>query len=142
MGKVIKEVAGGVLRREGKILVMRRAPFLSWAGSWEFPGGKLEHGETPQQCLERELFEELNIRARAGAFLAENRHQYDFGEVHLMVYEVPSWEGEIALTVHDAMQWVRPSDLADVPGLLPADVPVAHALEAIFAEGAAPRNNS
>ncbi len=132
MDRIIKEVAAGVLRREGKILIMRRAPFMGSAGSWEFPGGKMEPGETPRACLERELGEELSITAHAGAFLTENRHQYDFGEVHLMVYDVPEWEGEIALTVHDDMRWVSPEDLAGFPGLLPADIPVAHALEKLF----------
>ena len=105
MEKVTKEVMGAVFFEQGRILVMRRAPFMSCPGSWEFPGGKLEAGETHEACLARELREELHIEARIGAFLADNRHEYEFGTVHLCVYRVLSWKGDIALTVHDDMRW-------------------------------------
>ena len=129
MEKVTKEVMGAVFFEQGRILVMRRAPFMSCAGSWEFPGGKLEKGESHEQCLARELREELGIEAQIGGFLTENSHEYDFGTVHLCVYRVLSWTGDMALTVHDDMRWVPLKELADFPGLLPADVPVARALE-------------
>lgn len=128
MKKVTKEVMGAVFFDQGRILVMRRAPFMSCAGSWEFPGGKLEAGETHEACLARELREELRIDAEIGEYLTENSHGYDFGTVHLCVYRVRSWKGEIALTVHDAMCWVPLDELADFPGLLPADIPVARVL--------------
>ena len=129
MEKVTKEVMGAVFFEKGRILVMRRAPFMSCPGSWEFPGGKQEAGETPEQCLARELREELHIEARIGEYLTENSHGYDFGTVHLCVYRVLSWKGDIALTVHDDMRWVPLRELAGFPGLLPADIPVARALE-------------
>ncbi len=132
MEKVTKEVMGAVFFENGRILVMRRAPFMSCAGSWEFPGGKLEAGETHEACLARELREELHIEARIGEFLTDNRHEYEFGTVHLCVYRVLSWQGEIALTVHDDMRWVPLGELASLPGLLPADIPVARALEKIL----------
>ena len=106
MEKVTKEVMGAVFYKEGRILVMRRAPFLSWAGWWEFPGGKLEKGETNEECLARELREELGVEAEIGEFLTENSHGYDFGTVHLSVYRVKSWTGDISLVVHDDMHWV------------------------------------
>ena len=129
MSFVSKKVVAGVLRKNGCVLIMRRAPFLSWAGSWEFPGGKIEPGETHKECLCRELKEELGIDADAGDLLAENRHDYDFGEVCLYVYDVPAWKGEIQLIVHDDMRWVPLHDLEFFPGLLPADIPIAHALK-------------
>lgn len=129
MEKVTKEVMGAIFFEAGNILVMRRAPFMSCPGSWEFPGGKLELGETHRECLARELREELHIEAEIGEYLAENSHDYDFGIVHLCVYLVNAWHGEIALTVHDDMRWVPLKELASFPGLLPADVPVARALE-------------
>ncbi len=129
MEKVTKEVMGAVFFENGRILVMRRAPFMSCPGSWEFPGGKLEAGETPEQCLARELREELRIEAEIGEYLTENSHGYDFGTVHLCVYRVRSWKGDIALTVHDDMRWVPLKELATFPGLRPADMPVARALE-------------
>lgn len=132
MEKVTKEVMGAVFFSEGRILIMRRAPFLSWAGWWEFPGGKREQGESNEQCLARELKEELDVEAKIGEFLTENSHGYDFGTVHLSVYRVRSWRGDIALTVHDDMRWVPLKELADFPQLLPADIPVAHALETLL----------
>ena len=136
MEKVTKEVMGAVFFENGRILVMRRAPFMSCAGSWEFPGGKLEAGETHEAGLARELREELHIEARIGEFLTDNRHEYEFGTVHLSVYRVLSWQGEIVLTVHDDMRWVPLGELASLPGLLPADIPVARALETILGESA------
>lgn len=132
MEKVIKEVMAAAFIREGRILIMRRAPFMSWAGWWEFPGGKLEQGESPEECLARELREELHIDAEIGDFLTENSHGYDFGIVHLSVYRVNEWSGDIALTVHDEMCWVPVAELADFPKLLPADIPVARALEKVI----------
>ena len=132
MEKATKEVMGAVFFEQGRILVMRRASFMSCPGSWEFPGGKLEAGETHEACLARELREELHIEAHIGAFLTDNRHEYEFGTVHLCVYRVLSWTGDIALTVHDDMRWVPYRELASFPGLLPADVPVACALESIL----------
>lgn len=134
MAKVIKEVMAGAFINHGAILIMRRAPFMSCAGSWEFPGGKLEAGESHAACLARELREELGIESNIGEFLTDNSHEYDFGIVHLSVYRVLSWHGEIALRVHDDMRWVPIEELADFPDLLPADIPVARALERIFAE--------
>ena len=132
MEKVTKEVMGAVFYKDGRILVMRRAPFLSWAGWWEFPGGKREKGESNEQCLARELREELEVEAEIGEFLTENSHGYDFGTVHLSVYRVKSWTGDLRLNVHDALHWVPLKELADFPQLLPADIPVARALENIL----------
>lgn len=111
---------------------MRRAPFMSYAGSWEFPGGKLEKGESHVQCLARELREELGIETQIGEFLVENNHEYDGGIVHLCVYRVLSWSGEMALTVHDDMRWVPLHELVGFPGLLSADIPIARKLEKIL----------
>lgn len=132
MAKVIKEVMAGAFIDNGAILIMRRAPFMSCAGSWEFPGGKLEAGESHAACLARELREELGIEAEIGEFLTENSHEYDFGIVHLSVYRILSWQGEISLSVHDDMRWVPIEELAAFPGLLPADLPVARTLERMF----------
>ena len=129
MERVTKEVMGAVFFERGRILIMRRAPFMSCAGSWEFPGGKLESGETHEECLARELREELHIDAEIGEYLTENQHDYDFGVVHLCVYRVHSWKGAIALTVHDDMRWVPVGELAEFPGLFSAGIALAGVLE-------------
>ena len=72
------DVAAGIIQREdGKILLARRKPGSHLAGYWEFPGGKIEEGESPEECLERELLEELGIVTKTGAFVAES--VYDYG---------------------------------------------------------------
>ena len=121
-----------ILMQEGKVLVGRRVPGGQMGERWEFPGGKLEKGESNEACLARELKEELDVEAEIGEFLTENSHGYDFGTVHLSVYRVRSWSGDIKLTVHDDLRWVPLSELADFPNLLPADIPVARALEKIL----------
>lgn len=132
MEKLITDVICAVFFENKHILVMRRAPFMSYAGSWEFPGGKLEKGESHVQCLARELREELGIETQIGEFLVENNHEYDGGIVHLCVYRVLSWSGEMALTVHDDMRWVSLHELVGFPGLLSADIPIARKLEKIL----------
>ena len=66
MQKITKEVMAAAMFRDGRILIMRRAPFMSWPGSWEFPGGKIEEGETPQEALKREIMEELDTLIEVG----------------------------------------------------------------------------
>ena len=116
-------VVCAVIRRGGKILAMRRK-HASMNGKWEFPGGKLENGESEQACLERELSEELGIRGKTGAFLTESLYRYPFGEILLRAYEFDWQEGEIALRVHDRAEWVEPAALGTLD-LSPADVPIA-----------------
>ena len=125
-------VSCGIVWKDMDILCCLRPADKEQGGWYEFPGGKLEKGETHEQCLARELREELHIEAKIGGFLTENRHEYDFGTVHLCVYRVLSWSGEMALTVHDDLRWVPLRELAGFPGLLPADLPVARDLEKIL----------
>lgn len=116
-------VAAAVLRREGRILVARRTAPDWLAGLWELPGGKIEPGESPQECLVRELAEELGLTARVGAHLATTTHRYPRLALELRVYEA-EWEaGEVELREHDAALWARPAELRDLP-FAPADVPI------------------
>ena len=72
----MKRVTGAIIIKEKKVLLMRRAPGKAFAGYWEFPGGKVEENETPEQCLMRELKEELNIEARVKQFFCESIYEY------------------------------------------------------------------
>ena len=130
--KRVLEVVAGLIHSGDHFLACQRPPEKARALLWEFPGGKLEKGESNEACLARELKEELDVEAEIGEFLTENSHGYDFGTVHLSVYRVRSWSGDIKLTVHDDLRWVPLSELADFPNLLPADIPVARALEKIL----------
>ena len=73
--KIIK-VTAAIIRKDNRFLCAQRKDSGDQAGKWEFPGGKIEIGETPEICLERELLEEFNIQASCGDFLCENTHDY------------------------------------------------------------------
>lgn len=123
----MKAVTAAVVRKGGSVLLMRRAPGQSNAGLWEFPGGKLEPGETPRQCLEREMREETGVEGRAGAFVARSEYAYPGGAISLEAYEFVVARGEIALRVHDALCYVTPREALKM-ALCPADVAIARHL--------------
>ncbi len=121
-------VAAAVLRREGRVLLCRRTRPDYLAGKWEFPGGKIEPGESVAACLERELLEELGIRGRVGAHVATVVHHYEALSLELIAHEVAWIEGELRLLAeHDAARWVLPGEL-DAWDLAAADRPIAQAL--------------
>lgn len=120
-------VSAGVILRSGGVLLARRGPGKRHAGQWEFPGGRVEPGETPAQALKRELREELGIEAEVGAELARTRHVYDFGEIELIAFLVPRFTGTPTLKDHDQLAWVTARDVTRYD-LVPADVPVAEAV--------------
>ena len=117
-------VCAGVILSSGKVLLARRAPGRRHAGLWEFPGGRVEPGETPSAALARELKEELGIDAVVGPELARAVHAYDFGEIELIAFLVPKFAGAPKLTDHDEIAWVEAKRLLEYD-LAPADVPIA-----------------
>jgi len=121
-------VAVAILVNEaGQVLIARRPAGKQMAGCWEFPGGKVEPGETPEECLVRELKEEMGMRVEAGAFLAEIVYDYSWGKVQLMAYETHLVAGEFTLLEHEAMAWVRLEDMGAY-GMTPADEPLIEEL--------------
>lgn len=118
------DVTAAILIENRRVFLARRGPGEKHAGGWEFPGGKVEPGETPQACLKRELLEELEIEAEVRELLAESIYTYPQGSIRLLAYRVQSDPGEIRLQVHDQYRWVSAEEL---PGfdLLPADRPIA-----------------
>jgi 8-oxo-dGTP diphosphatase len=124
----VTRVAAAVLVRGGKILLARRAAGKKLAGLWEFPGGKLDAGETPAQALVRELKEELGLDAVAGPELMRSVHDYDFGRVELIGLVCRAAEArELSSTDHDRLEWAAPSALPSY-SLTPADIPLAERL--------------
>ena len=121
-------VCAAVLRKDGRVLLARRAPHKKMGGLWEFPGGRIEEGETPAVALARELREEFKIEAVVGAELARAKHTYDFGEIELIALAVDSFTGTLTLTDHDQVEWLEPRRLLNFK-LTPADVPIARALK-------------
>ncbi len=115
-------VTAGILLKESQVFIAKRRPTGRLPGKWEFPGGKVEDGETPEQGLKRELEEELEIEAIVGEFLGENIHRYDFGTVRLLFFRV-YWDGaEIHSRDHDAYEWVPLTALGNYD-FAPADRP-------------------
>ena len=128
----ITEVAAAVIERPGadgatEFLLGQRAPGSLYEGFWEFPGGKVEPGETPHAALLRELCEELGIGVlRADPWLCR-QHVYEHAHVRLNFYRVRQWRGELHDHVHSALAWQR-ADAITVSPLLPANAPVLAAL--------------
>jgi 8-oxo-dGTP diphosphatase len=112
MGMV--QVVAAILEREETILICQRTPEQSHPLQWEFPGGKVEPRETPQQALTRELEEELGIRHAAGEEIT--RYQYAYpgkNPIQLMFFRVTSFSGEPRNVVFHQMRWERPEKLAE-----------------------------
>ncbi|GLI36154.1 hypothetical protein DAMNIGENAA_35870 [Desulforhabdus amnigena] len=126
-GNLLKTVTAAILIREGRILIARRRAGTHQEFKWEFPGGKVEVGETPEECLKREIKEELQIEVRIGAFLWESIYHYSQDSIRLLAYET-FWEsGEMVPTVHEAIEWVSVEDMKDYD-FAPADIPFVRKL--------------
>jgi 8-oxo-dGTP diphosphatase len=123
-------VTAAIIERSGLYMIARRAPNEKLAGAWEFCGGKVDPGETPEECLARELYEELGIHAVIGEFFEQTHYQYAHGDFTLRAYKVISYAGEITPAVHDQIEWVS-VDALTTYDLLPADIPIAQKLQKI-----------
>jgi 8-oxo-dGTP diphosphatase len=120
-------VAAGIVERDGKVLIARRGPRSALAGKWEFPGGKVEPGETPEKCIVRELREEFGVETSAGAVVATVTHQYPEMTVHLIALRVYHLAGEWVPLEHEELRWVCHSDLWAFD-FAPADRPILAAI--------------
>jgi mutator protein MutT len=109
------EVAAGLVFRGGKLLITQRPPGSHLGGLWEFPGGKREAGESFEQCLRRELVEELGIEVQVHELVEEIVHHYPERSVHLKFYRCHWLRHEPrAILCHD-WKWIEPEQLADYP---------------------------
>ena len=120
----MKIVTAAIIRSGEKLLIARRKIGQKLEGYWEFPGGKIEEGESPQECLIRELFEEFGISTLVGEVLTESEYHYDHGAIKLLALDVTEVNGELVLTVHDSIEWVTADTILDYK-LAPADIPIA-----------------
>ncbi len=125
--RIVHVVAGVISDVRGRILLARRTEGRDLAGRWEFPGGKVDPGETPEQALVRELREELGIEARVGAPVIAVQQQYPHKRLRLNVRHIAAWTGTVKGLDGQALVWVPPHKLASyaMPG---ADRPVVAAL--------------
>jgi mutator protein MutT len=112
-----KKVIAALIYQDDKILIAQRGKKDAFYGKWEFPGGKLEAGETEQECLARELFEELGVRAKIGSYFCSSLFEHKGDVWEMRAYFVTSFTGEIQLHEHQEVQWVRIEELSgyDMP---------------------------
>ena len=116
-------VIGAIIREGNKYLIGRRGPDEKSPGLWEFPGGKLEEGETREECIKRELEEELCINADIGELYSEYLFKYPHISYKLYFYIVNSFTGELKYNAHDKLEWATP-DKFDQYNFLPGDEPL------------------
>ena len=125
----MKQVSAGIIICKNKILIARRNHHKSLSGLWEFPGGKQEEGETLQECLKREIMEELHLEISVGDFLMQSIYEYEHGAICLNAYYAYADNDEINFhSDHDSIKWVTPIEL-DNYDFSPADIPIKNALK-------------
>jgi 8-oxo-dGTP diphosphatase len=127
--KRIHVVAGVIRDARGRILLARRTVGRDLAGLWEFPGGKVEAGETPEAALIRELHEELGILTQTACLAPVSFASHSYENFHLLMplYVCRKWQGVPEPREHVALKWVRPQALRDY-AMPPADEPLIAAL--------------
>ena len=128
--KRVEVAAGVLLRADGAFLLGQRAKAGIYGDYWEFPGGKVESGETPVQALVRELHEELAITVEPAQITPwlVREHVYEHAHVRLHFHFVHAWQGEMLTQVHAALAWQQPGG-SQVGPMLPANAPVLKALD-------------
>ena len=120
---MIIKVTGALLRLEDKYLICKRDSKGSMPGLWEFPGGKLEVGESLEDCIKRELKEELDIDAKIGKLFTSYIYSYSHITYHLFFYDILSFEGVIKMNVHKKIIW-ETVDRFKYYDFLPGDIPL------------------
>ena len=111
-GPALRFVAAALILRGGEVLIGQRRPDQPMALQWEFPGGKIESGESPEQALARELDEELGIQAVIGPRVTHIRHNYRHGgAVDLLFFAVHEFTGEVQNRIYHEVRWVKLEDL-------------------------------
>jgi 8-oxo-dGTP diphosphatase len=120
----IVRVTAAILVKNGRIIIAQRNSSDHLSGKWEFPGGKIETDETPQECLKRELKEEFQIDVSVGDFLGSNIYHYEHISIELLVYRTYWNTGVIMLQDHADYRWISPETLGQYD-FAPADIPFA-----------------
>lgn len=123
----MKEVSAAIIIEDGKVLLARRAKGEKLAGYWEFPGGKREEGETIDECLVREIREELSLDIEVVGEFDTSDYKYPGGRIRLIGLLAEIRNGVVSKTVHDLVEWIEISSVLDYQ-LAPADIPLAERL--------------
>ena len=120
------DVVAAIIEKDDKILLAQRPEHADQPGMWEFPGGKVEAGETQPDALRRELQEELGICARPERYVASHQREVSQRLIHLHAWLVPTFSGELTAHYHRALVWCTPEE-AFTYDLAPADIPLLEA---------------
>ncbi len=123
----MQTVTAAILIQNHKVFIGQRKAGKQLEYLWEFPGGKLENGETPQECLAREMREEFGIEVSVQEFFGESIYHYKHGSIRLLAYVVDWTGGEMSLTDHESSRWVSFEELENYE-FVPADLPFVHKL--------------
>ncbi|MGU3496813.1 (deoxy)nucleoside triphosphate pyrophosphohydrolase [Xanthobacteraceae bacterium A53D] len=123
--KITLVVACALVDADNRVLVAQRPEGKALAGLWEFPGGKMEPGERPEQTLIRELDEELGITVKEECLAPLSFASFAYPEFHLLMplWICRRWDGLVTAREHTALKWLRPARLRDIP-MPPADEPL------------------
>ena len=123
---IVLVAAVALVDGDGRVLVQQRPAHKSWAGWWEFPGGKVRAGETPETAVVRELKEELSLDITESCLAPFTFASYAYDDFHLLMplYLCRVWKGTPAAREGQSLKWIRPMELGRLPQLLPADVPL------------------
>ena len=123
--KVVYVSAAAIINQSGEVLLAKRPAGKAMAGLWEFPGGKIESGETPERALVRELKEELSIEVTEKHLepITFASHTYENFHLFMPLYAVRKWTGALQPTEGQELAWVRPQDLHNYPAPA-ADIPL------------------
>ena len=125
----IVRVTAAILEKDGKILIaLRKLEDDLFGGLWEFPGGKIENGETPEECMARELMEELEIKVEVGTLITSNKHRYPNGVFELLAYRVQHICGNFVLNDHDEIKWITIDEISNFV-FPPANTPIINFLK-------------
>ncbi|HBV87425.1 MAG TPA: 8-oxo-dGTP diphosphatase MutT [Desulfosporosinus sp.] len=128
----MKEVTAAVIIKDKRVLIAQRTKDDKLAGKWEFPGGKIEPGETLQECLKREIKEELEVDIDVLDFFGESIYNYPGGTIKLMAYWCEWISGDFTLKVHSQIVWANRNEL-DLYDFAPADIPLVEKLKQAIA---------
>ena len=125
MSRLLLVAAAALVDVDGRVLICRRPEGKQLAGLWEFPGGKVEAGETPEACLIRELNEELGIEVKEACLAPFVFASHAYEDFHLLMplYLLRRWDGFVRRREHAALAWVKPHELSSY-AMPPADEPL------------------
>lgn len=128
MGEYTKQVTAAIIRKEGKILIAQRARDDECPLMWEFPGGKIEPGETAEECVVREIREELELDIAVLGVYARVRYGLNGREIPITFFNAEITGGEMRLCVHEDARWIKNSEIPNYT-FMPPDVEVAAKLQ-------------